>query len=59
MVNYLKNFFIKLLLLPIIALLGGLFLLLFLLHPQFRLIGKKPSIYRREKIPLKDFEPFY
>jgi len=37
MVYYLKNFLIKLLLLPIIALMGGFLLLLFLFHPLFRL----------------------
>jgi len=41
MVNYLKNFFIKLLLLPVIALMGGLFLLVFLFAPHFKLLKDK------------------
>ena len=37
MVNYIKNFIAKLLLLPVLALLGILFLLIFLYAPQFKL----------------------
>ncbi len=37
MVSYLKNFLAKLLLLPVIALLGMLIMLLFLLAPQVKL----------------------
>lgn len=41
MVNYLKNFAIKLLLLPILAVLGCVLLVAFLLLPQFTLIRSK------------------
>jgi hypothetical protein len=41
MVYHLKNFIAKLLLLPILALLGMLFLLVFLLAPQFKLFREK------------------
>lgn len=37
MVYHLKNFIAKLLLLPLLALLGGFFLLFFLILPQVRL----------------------
>jgi hypothetical protein len=41
MVNYLKNLIVKLLLLPVLALIGLLFLLVFLLAPQFKLFKDK------------------
>jgi hypothetical protein len=41
MVSYIKNFIAKLLLLPVLALLGMLFLLVFLLAPQFKLFREK------------------
>ena len=41
MLNYFKNFFAKLLLLPVLALLGGFFLLFFLIIPQFKLFKEK------------------
>jgi lipopolysaccharide export LptBFGC system permease protein LptF len=61
MVDYLKNFLIKLIILPFIALLGGLFLLLFLFHPSFRFVNKKiDDIYRRKEHGReKDYEAFY
>jgi hypothetical protein len=44
MVSYLKNFLVKLLLLPVFALLGVLFLLLFLIAPQFKLFRDAKKI---------------
>jgi hypothetical protein len=41
MVDYLKNFAIKLVFLPILAVLGTILLVAFLLLPQFRLIRSK------------------
>lgn len=41
MVNYLKNFIAKLALVPVLALLGGFFLLFFLVLPQFKLFKDK------------------
>ncbi len=68
MIGYLKNFFVKLCLLPILALLGLLFLLVFLLAPQFKLFKDKDkvrpwSFNRRgnhgHKEENKDYEAFY
>ena len=67
MSNYFKNFFVKLLLLPIIALLGLAFMLLFLLAPQFKLFkdeakhwrSKKRGNYGNQKEKDKEFEAFY
>ena len=44
MVSYVKNFTAKLLLLPLLALLGALFLLVFLLAPQFKLFRDKSKV---------------
>jgi hypothetical protein len=41
MANYLKNFLFKLLLLPVIALLGATMLLVFLFAPHFKLLKTK------------------
>jgi len=60
--NYLKNFLIKLLILPLAALLGAFFLLLFLFAPQFKLLKDvEPSKHWRSKTIKKDgtYEPFY
>jgi hypothetical protein len=52
MVNYLKNFVLKLLLLPILCILGIALLALFLFHPTFRLI--KVKTHWREQYGQKD-----
>jgi len=64
MLNYLKNFIAKLLLLPILALLGAIFLLFFLVVPQFKLFKevkhwrkKHRGNYGNQKE--KDYEAFY
>jgi hypothetical protein len=44
MANYIKNFIAKLLLLPLLALLGGFFLLFFLIVPQFKLFKDKSKV---------------
>ncbi len=49
MLNYFKNFFAKLALLPLLALLGGLFLLFFLIVPQFRLFKDKEKSWNKSK----------
>ena len=68
MLNYIKNFLVKLLLVPIFALLGCIFLLIFLLHPQFRLFkNNRPwtftktrgKVYGEQKAKDKDYEAFY
>ena len=69
MLNYFKNFFAKLLLLPLLALLGAMFLLLFLLVPQFKLFKDKEKVrpwsfnkrgqYGNQKEKDKEFEAFY
>lgn len=65
MLNYCKNFLAKLLLLPILALLGLAFLLVFLLAPQFRLFkdtkhwkSQERGNYGNQK-ENKDYEAFY
>ena len=69
--NYLKNFLAKLALLPVLALLGGFFLIFFLFVPQFRLFkDKNPKHWRdstkntrgkygNQKEENKDYEAFY
>ena len=69
--NYLKNFLAKLALLPVLALLGGLFLIFFLFVPQFRLFKEKDpkhwraytqnirGKYGNQKEESKDYEAFY
>ncbi len=65
MVNYLKNFIAKLALVPVLALLGGFFLLFFLILPQFKLFKDKVrpwSFNKRGKHgnqKEKDYEAFY
>jgi hypothetical protein len=66
MFNYSKNFLAKLCLLPVLSLLGLLFLLVFLLAPQFKLFKDKArpwSFNKRgkhgRKEEVKDYEPFY
>jgi hypothetical protein len=68
MFNYFKNFLAKLCLVPVLALLGGFFLLFFLILPQFKLFKDKDkvrpwSFNRRGKHGYeeknKDYEPFY
>lgn len=66
MLNYLKNFIAKLALLPVLTLLGGFFLLLFLLAPQFKVFkdkavhwGLKKRGYRGNQENKKDYEAFY
>ena len=63
MANYLKNFLLKLLLLPIIVLMGGFLLLLFLFHPSFKLTTQKVFNQRgqhgHKKEDNKDYEAFY
>ncbi len=68
MLNYSKNFLAKLCLVPVLALLGGFFLLFFLILPQFKLFKDKEkvrpwSFNRRGKHGSeeknKDYEPFY
>jgi hypothetical protein len=68
MANYIKNFIAKLLLLPLLALLGGFFLLFFLVSSQFKLFKDKSKVrpwsftkrgkYGNEEKG-KDYEPFY
>jgi hypothetical protein len=61
MLNYLKNFIAKLALLPVLALLGGFFLLFFLITPYFKLFkektNKRGTHGRKEEV--KDYEAFY
>ena len=66
--NYLKNFLAKLCLVPVLSLLGGFFLLFFLILPQFKLFKDKEkvrpwSFTKRGKHDNeeknKDYEPFY
>ena len=64
MLNYLKNFIAKLLLLPVLALLGAILLLFFLVVPQFKLFKevehwrkKHRGNYGDQKE--KDYEAFY
>ena len=62
MVNYLKNFVIKLFLLPILIVLGGLLLAAFVVLPQFKLIGQKTNsrrIKHGRKEKSQDYEAFY
>jgi hypothetical protein len=68
MLNYSKNFLAKLCLLPVLALLGGFFLLFFLVLPHFKLFKDKEkvrpwSFNRRgnhgRKEENKDYEAFY
>ena len=65
MLNYFKNFFAKLLLLPILALLGAMFLLFFLITPHFKLF-KDVEHWRKkyrgnygDQKENKDYEAFY
>lgn len=66
--NYLKNFLAKLCLVPVLALLGGFFLLFFLILPQFKLFKSKEKVRpwsfnkrgnHGHKEENKDYEPFY
>jgi hypothetical protein len=68
MLNYFKNFLAKLCLVPVLALLGGFFLLFFLILPQFKLFKDKEKVRpwsfnkrgkhgRKEEV--KDYEAFY
>lgn len=67
MINYFKNFIAKLVLVPVLALLGGFFLLFFLILPQFKLIRddkvrpwsftKTRGTHGNQKE--KDYEAFY
>lgn len=69
--DYLKNFLAKLALLPVLALLCGLFLIFFLFVPQFRLFKDKDPKHWRfyiqntrgqhgyKKESNKDYEAFY
>jgi len=69
--DYLKNFLAKLALLPVLALLCGLFLIFFLFVPQFRLFkDKDPKHWRfyiqnirgkygNQKEENKDYKTFY
>ena len=67
MVNYLKNFVAKLLLLPLLAVLGAVLLVVFLLLPQFRLFPDKSKTWTFLKHKRgyhgdqkeKDYEAFY
>ena len=62
MVNYLKNFVFKLLLLPIISMIGLLLMIVFLFHPSFRLFKLKTKHWRDihgRKEENKDYEAFY
>jgi hypothetical protein len=60
MLNYFKNFLIKLLLLPIIAVLGMLLMLLFLFHPTFKIFQVKSKHWRDQHgRKEKDYEAFY
>jgi hypothetical protein len=69
MLNYFKNFFAKLLLLPVLALLGGFFLLFFLIIPQFKLFKDKDKVrpwsfnkrgkHGDQKEKDKEYEAFY
>lgn len=70
MLNYLKNFIIKLILLPVLSLLGIVFLIFFLLSPQFKIFKDKktkPWLFFKskgnkngnEKEKVKDYEAFY
>jgi hypothetical protein len=62
MLNYFKNFFIKLLLLPIISMIGILLMLVFLFHPSFKLLQVKTKHWRDihgRKKENKDYEAFY
>ena len=67
--NYFKNFIVKLLLLPVLALLGAVFLLIFLLVPQFKLFKDKEKVrpwtfnkrgqHGNQKEKDKEYEAFY
>ena len=46
--QYLKNFAVKLLLLPVLALLGSVLLLMFLVSPQFKLFREPRFLIRRD-----------
>lgn len=67
MLNYFKNFLAKLALVPVLALLGGFFLLFFLILPQFKLFkdeakhwrSKERGNYGDQKEKDKDYEAFY
>ena len=71
MVNYLKNFVAKLLLLPLLTVMGTVLLAAFLLLPQFRLFPdrnkpktltffkRKRGYYGHQKEKDKEFEAFY
>lgn len=66
MLNYIKNFLAKLCLVPVLALLGGFFLLFFLILPHFKLFKDKDrpwsfnkrGQYGKQK-ENKDYEAFY
>jgi ACR3 family arsenite efflux pump ArsB len=60
MLNYLKNFLIKLIFFPIIGLIGLLFLLILLFAPKARLISKQTTRGKHgRKEESKDYEAFY
>lgn len=71
MLNYLKNFTAKVLLLPILALLGVCLLIFFVVLPQFKLFKDKEikhwrayyqntrGKYGNQKEESKDYEAFY
>lgn len=64
MVDYLKNFALKLLLLPVLAILGCVLLAAILLLPQVRLIRDKSTSRSRStnhgrKEKSQDYEAFY
>lgn len=46
--QYLKNFAVKLVLLPILAMLGSVLLLVFLVAPQFKLFREPRFLIRRD-----------
>ena len=64
MLNYLKNFVAKILLLPILVLLGAIFLFLFVITPQFKLF-KEAEHWRKKNRgnhgnqKETDYEAFY
>ena len=62
MLNFFKNFLVKLLLLPFFALLAVILLIVFLLSPEFKLFKDK-TYNKRGKYGYeeknKDYEPFY
>lgn len=62
MVNYVMNFVAKLLLLPVLAVLGCILLVAFLFLPQVRLIRNKSKSRRTNhghKEKSQDYEAFY